>query len=131
MKLRDTEYRLWLTLTLVAALFIMHTANQFAQMPDLPEGRIGQVQKYDPKNRPTLVLPDAYSLALGALGNETNQFYCISASCLNRLENFGGGVLHQMQLGWTFEFSSTNGTQRHVLVYFDKSTAVGRTPAGF
>jgi len=82
---------------------------------------------YDGKTPPPVKLDEAYSKALSALGNATNQFYCVSSTSLNLVprvgtmsRSFPGGV----DKGWMFVFSNTNGTSKSVCVYFDKTTAV-------
>jgi hypothetical protein len=55
------------------------------------------VTPYDKTKPPALPLPDAYQLAVAALGSATNQFHCLSAG----IEEFGGGR-------WLFTFYSTN-----------------------
>jgi hypothetical protein len=67
--------------------------------------------KYDPKTPPPLSLPEAYTLATAHLGVRTNQFYCVKASCLERIQ----------YAGWVFGFSSTNGQTAHLIVWFDKN----------
>jgi hypothetical protein len=59
--------------------------------------------------RPTMLLPEAYPLALGALGSDTNQFCCVqslwSATPFEK---------------WFFLFADTNGTSKGVSVFCDK-----------
>jgi hypothetical protein len=57
---------------------------------------------------PRLPLPVAYDRALKALGQETNEFYCIGGTLTN-VPPHGG---------WHFEFSSTNGEPMWVDVPF-------------
>jgi hypothetical protein len=66
---------------------------------------------YDPKTPPPLSLPEAYKLATAHLGARTNQFYCVKASCLERVQ----------YAGWVFGFSSTNGQTAHLIVWFSKN----------
>lgn len=90
-------------------------------------------QGYYPTTPPPLALQEAYQLALTALGAGTNRFYCVSTTCLKRLPTISNRAgLHDGQ-GWTFEFSSTNGVQKHVAVYFDKATTIdgGGSRGGF
>jgi hypothetical protein len=70
-------------------------------------------QHCDPKTPPPLAVTEAYSIVLARLGTTTNQFWCVSASCL---DNKFGGVTH-----WNFEFSNTNGVRTNFLVFFDKA----------
>jgi hypothetical protein len=61
---------------------------------------------------PSLSLPAAYNLALGALGAETNQFYCVQAATYANRDS------------WTFTFCTTNSTPqvKCVVVDFDGKT---------
>ena len=79
---------------------------------------------YDGKTPPVLLLPEAYSLALTKLGQDTNQFYCVKTTCLDQLGTIStsDGQHHAGGDGWTFEFSNTNGLLKKVFVYFDKAT---------
>lgn len=83
--------------------------------------------RYDQKTPPILTLPEAYVLALRGLGTETNQYYCVSATCLAPVPNGSNIGLHGEQ-GWTFVFSNTNGSQRQALVYFDRATLIEPPP---
>lgn len=98
----------------LAVLFAQVQLNRLVQQP------------YNGKKSPSVDLSEAYNLALAALGKDTNQFYCVRTTCLDQLpgvtSNSGG---HGGGDGWTFEFSSTNGIQKQVLVYFDKATWIG------
>ena len=69
---------------------------------------------YDGKIPPPLNLGAAYDKAIQGLGAETNQFHCISATCIPRVFPYG--------FGWTFVFLDTNGIQKNVCVNFDKSS---------
>jgi hypothetical protein len=80
---------------------------------------------YNETNPPPLRLQDAYPLALNGLGMETNQFYCVSATCLTPVAPASHLGFHGVR-AWTFEFFSTNGIQRTVMVYFDKTTWVAK-----
>ena len=75
----------------------------------------GVPQLYDPKTVPPLTLPEAYAMAIAHIGKATNQFHCITASCI---EMTNGGFT-----GWTFRFSDTNGRRSSVNVFFDKEVA--------
>jgi hypothetical protein len=74
---------------------------------------------YNRKQPPRLPLPEAYSLATQALGAATNQFYCVNASTL---------VSRSQDGEWLFEFSDTNEVEKHVFVFFDKTTHVESGP---
>jgi hypothetical protein len=58
-------------------------------------------------------LPDAYEHAMMALGADTNQFHCTSAS-LGTPNEIPSGI-------WRFYFSSTNGMQKSVEVFTNLS----------
>ena len=58
-------------------------------------------------------LPDAYEHAMIALGADTNQFHCTSAS-LGTPNEIPSGI-------WRFYFSSTNGMQKSVEVFTNLS----------
>ena len=66
---------------------------------------------YDFKKAPPLALPVAYALALRRIGPATNRFHCVTATCLERSNNWS--------TGWTFEFSSTNAQHATVKVFFN------------
>jgi hypothetical protein len=78
---------------------------------------------YDKKTPPNLSLSDAYALALAKLGSDTNQYYCISATCLEDIPVLPNEGMH-VQTGWTLDFSNTNGIQKRVFVYFDKAACI-------
>ena len=84
---------------------------------------------YDRRIPLPLSLDAAHAKALLKLGTATNQFQCISATCLPRLHTHGIGPERLVNFGWTFEFSDTNGAPMKVDVYFDKSatTLIERT----
>jgi len=71
---------------------------------------------YDTTKPPSLSLPAGYAFAVGALGADTNQFYCTSASLD---ADFGAP-------GWSFIFSSTNtpSKSKWVVVMFDGKTRI-------
>ena len=74
---------------------------------------------YDPRTPPPLSMGEAYALAVAHLGRATNQFYCITASCLQ--------TTNDPFTGWTFSFSNTNGQRGRVNVYFyGKAETVAR-----
>jgi hypothetical protein len=81
------------------------------------ENRWTAVQSYDGKTPPPLALPEAYEIALGRLGEATNRFYCLTASCLE--------MTNRGFTGWTFWFSNTNAQRARVDVFFDKATRLG------
>ncbi|HEX5217995.1 MAG TPA: hypothetical protein VFZ59_00370 [Verrucomicrobiae bacterium] len=72
------------------------------------------VQSYDGKTPPPLTLPEAYEIALDRLGEVTNRFYCLTASCLE--------MTNRGYTGWTFCFANTNAQRARIDVYFDKAT---------
>jgi hypothetical protein len=53
---------------------------------------------YDNSKTPTLSLPNAYQLAIAAIGSATNQFHCVDAKITT---DFGNPR-------WSFDFYSTN-----------------------
>ena len=59
--------------------------------------------------RPDLQLPQAYELALGALGSETNSFYCLRADARSMTESPGSAEWRPGAVEWHFEFYATNG----------------------
>ena len=67
---------------------------------------------YDAKMPPPLRIIEAYELALARVGNATNRYYCVTASCLEPTKR---GLP-----GWTFCFSNTNGERACVEISFDK-----------
>jgi hypothetical protein len=73
--------------------------------------RWSRIQEYDPKTRPPLSLPEAYTLALDNLAADTNRFHCVTASCV---ESTNKGFT-----GWMFRFADTNGQRLPVMVFFD------------
>jgi hypothetical protein len=84
----------------------------FAQSIVISGGRrFTKYQSYDPKTRPSLALPEAYALALNQIGPKTNQFHCLTASCIEMTNN---GFT-----GWRFTFSNTNGQRVGLSVFFD------------
>ena len=66
--------------------------------------------KYDLRKPPPLALPQAYELAVGELGDVTNRFHCVSATCLNGTNRWS--------TTWVFTFSNTNGDHADVKVHF-------------
>ena len=65
---------------------------------------------YDAKHPPSLPLPVAYERAMLALGSETNQWHCVSASLTTMFCPDGG---------WQIGFCSTNSDRpRSVIVPF-------------
>ena len=76
---------------------------------------IAQTLSYDPKGKPPIALPEAYSLVISNLAkypSATNRFHCISASCAEMSGSNGW-------TGWTFWFSNTNGDRARMRVFFD------------
>jgi hypothetical protein len=58
---------------------------------------------YSKSKAPSLSLPDAYDLAIAALGQETNQFHCLSANVTTLFTTEGE---------WYFTFYSTNAISK-------------------
>ena len=71
---------------------------------------------YDLKRPLPLTLPEAYLLAIGQVGPATNRFYCITASCLEKTD--------QWSTGWTFSFLNTNAQRATVNVFFNKHVSI-------
>jgi hypothetical protein len=69
--------------------------------------------------RPDLQLPQAYELALGALGSETNSFYCLRADARSMTESPGSAEWRPGAVEWHFEFYATNGQFRELIVPSD------------
>lgn len=111
----------------IFAIFIMTAGFTMAQWTGV---RPNNPPTYNKKSPPPLSLSEAYGLALATLGKDTNQFYCISASCEDL---FGFPRPSGDGKGWTFDFSSTNGTEKVVGVSFDRGTISwsNRGPFGF
>jgi hypothetical protein len=65
---------------------------------------------HDAKVPPPASLPGAYAVALARLGDATNRFHCVNATCLEKTP---------FDLpGWSFTFSNTNGETARVEYYF-------------
>jgi hypothetical protein len=105
---------LLLTAGLTLAQINNFTPGYSSRPPHLP---------YDKKIPPKIGLDAAYGKAVQALGMATNQFYCVSATCLDYLGMMGSsrGV---SEYGWTFVFSNTNGSSTNVYVSFNKDSTV-------
>lgn len=89
----------------------------FAQSTIMSGGnRWTAIQSYDGRTPPPLTLPQAYEIALVRLGESTNRFYCLTASCVE--------MTNRGFTGWTFLFSNTNAQHARVDVYFDKATHI-------
>src|ERR1043166_8031312 len=73
-----------------------------------------QHPSYDVKKPLPLSLPEAYALAMFKLGDATNTFHCVTATCLGT-----GG----RSKGWTFGFSSTNAEPLSIKVFFYNAEA--------
>jgi hypothetical protein len=71
----------------------------------------------DPTTPPEPPLPQAYQTALQAMGTETNTFYCVNATSLSHSEHLGSTE-------WQFDFFSTNGQVRRVVVGANGKTIV-------
>jgi len=112
--------------TILAFLLILTTGLIFAQPPNnFTPGFTSHppLLPYDGKIPPKLNIDAAYTKAILALGTATNQFHCVSATCLNHLTTFGSSE-GEVHYGWTFVFSDTNGNPKNVYVYFDKASTV-------
>ena len=107
-----------LTLLLMAvAIVCLAQVNRFSGSNVFP------APPYDGKIPPPLSLGVAYDKAALKLGAETNQFHCISATCLPRLWTHGSSEDPTgTDVGWTFVFLDTNGAPKNVYVYFDKAS---------
>jgi hypothetical protein len=70
---------------------------------------------FDHKKIPPMALPDAYRIAMIALGSATNQFHCSGAS-------FQLNPPQKDQ--WEFYFFNTNGIPKTILVCGDGSSRV-------
>lgn len=79
---------------------------------------------FDGKTPPPINIDKAYAKVLSKLGDATNQFYCVSATCLNSPPRNSIGLSVESHQGWIFTFSTTNGASKNVYVYFDKASSV-------
>ncbi len=70
---------------------------------------------YNRRQPPRLPLPEACRLATQALGTATNQFYCLDAHV---------AIMRSPDGEWLFDFAATNGAEKHVFVFFDKTAQV-------
>jgi hypothetical protein len=86
MLLPQTNMKITITLTLALALIATSLYASIIQPP------------YDNSKPPKMLLPVAYERATAALGSDTNQFHCVSATITTE---FADG-------GWYFTFCSTN-----------------------
>lgn len=107
------------SITVMSALVIFADANRLKQTTKPP---------YDKSSPPPISIVDAYALALKTLAAETNQYYCVNATCLNPLpDRINTGDDHD---GWLFLFSNTNSIEKRVAVYFDgQATVISRQGA--
>ncbi len=71
---------------------------------------------YDIQKPPPVSLLDAYSLAAGKLGDATNRFYCVSATCLDNT--------NRLSTGWLFHFLDARGDGANVKVFFNRTVGV-------
>jgi hypothetical protein len=101
---------------LITAALIVTIAAGFV-LAQGPSGSYGGVVAndpflvpYDQKRPPSMGLSGAYQMAIEYVGPATNQFYCVSASCLEKNKS---GLP-----GWTFSFCNTNGQRVGVQVPF-------------
>lgn len=72
-------------------------------------------QIYNRSLPPRLPLKDALPLAAQALGAATNQFYCLGAQV---------AIMRSPDGEWLFDYAATNGAEKHVFVFFDKTTRI-------
>lgn len=115
-----TKITILLTIT---AILCLAQSNNFTLMNTLLP------PPYDGRIPPPVSLGTAYNKAVLALGAATNQFHCVSATCLNHLTSLGSSE-GEFHFGWTFVFLDTNGAPKNVYVYFDKvSTAMIEDPS--
>jgi len=70
---------------------------------------------YSRSQPPRLTLQDAYPLATQALETATNQLYCLDAHVV---------IMRSPDGEWLFDYAATNGAEKHVFVFFDKTTQV-------
>jgi hypothetical protein len=108
-----------LLLTLLATGLIFAQTNLFSPSNYPPQPpRDGRIP-------PPLNLDAAYGKAIHELGEETNRFHCVSATCLQWLTRLGSSEEPKgTTVGWTFVFLDTNGAPKNVYVYFDKASTV-------
>jgi hypothetical protein len=78
---------------------------------------------YDIKTHTPLTLPEAYSLAIGYIGQATNRVHCVSASCLE--------TDSERSTGWVLTFSNKNGARAAVKVFFNKDVWVDPQTSSF
>jgi len=69
----------------------------------------------DNKKVPPVALPDAYRIAVAALGSATNEFHCTAAVF---------EVLDCPNGEWTFAFYTTNEVRKAIHVCVDGSTVI-------
>jgi hypothetical protein len=102
-----TKHENTLQCSLLVALAIMISVGAI-----MAQGWAGSnyLRDHDMRKPPPLALPVAYKLALGQLGDVTNRFHCVSATCLTGTNLWSNG--------WVFTFSNTNGDHAQVNVYF-------------
>jgi hypothetical protein len=70
---------------------------------------------YNRQRPPRLSLGEAFPLAMHALGADTNQFYCLRANV---------AIIRSPDGEWIFDFENTNGVEKDVDVFFDKTAQV-------
>jgi hypothetical protein len=113
-----------LTARLILAQTNVYSPSQFPPQPPR-----------DGKIPPPLNLGAAYDKAVQKLGTDTNQFHCVSATCLQWLTRHGSSEDPTgTTVGWTFVFLDTKGVQKNVCVYFDKASTTlieDPNPKGF
>jgi hypothetical protein len=72
--------------------------------------------------QPPIGLDKAYNLALAKMGAQTNQFYCLIATCIKSSSK--QLTKDQWSQGWLFGFANTNGVRVNIEVYFSGGAVV-------
>ena len=103
---------------ILIAIGMVATSLLLAQGPVISNPRVPtNYPSYDPNtSAPPIGLSTAYALAQRAIGNGTNTFYCVSASCI--------GINNAGAAGWRFTYANTNGQRGRVEVSFDGQASV-------
>ena len=116
--------------TALALSLILTTGFIFAQVAQVNNFTPGYSSHPTPPPRdgkipPPLNLGAAYDKAILKLGQDTNQFHCVSANCSQRLDHIASAQDPSgSSFGWTLVFMDTNGVQKNVCVYFDMAATV-------
>ena len=111
-KIETSNQRSDMKYLIPAALLSVAAIGLFAQGQFGSQSSRRFESPYDPKSRPPVSLSEAYPLACAYLGNVTNRFYCVSATCLE--------VGKSGFPAWKFSWSATNGESAYLEVTFDK-----------